>query len=102
MNTVYSSGVRSTAPDMSHRSLPSGSTSPLMNRIMGSSTSAISASVRTPGMCTYPSLSNASIIASLTRYSSPSMPPMVVAVCVCECARPAGFFWFYVRLDKRD
>ena len=76
LKTVYSSGVRSTAPDMSQRSLPSGSTSPLMNLIMGSSTSAISASVRTPGMCTYPSLSNAAIISGVTVYSSPSMPPL--------------------------
>ena len=47
----------------------------MMNLIMGSSTSAISASVRTPGMCTYPSLSNAAIISGVTVYSSPSMPP---------------------------
>ena len=48
----------------------------MMNLIMGSSTSAISASVRTPGMCTYPSLSNAAIISGVTVYSSPSMPPL--------------------------
>ena len=50
--TVYSSGVRSVAPLMSHRSFPSGFTSPRRKRIMGSSISAISSSVSTAGMCT--------------------------------------------------
>ena len=41
---------------------------------MGSSTSAISASVSTFGMCTYPSRSNAATCSSVTTYTSPWIP----------------------------
>eukprot|EP00241_Pyramimonas_parkeae_P024755 CAMPEP_0114325438 /NCGR_PEP_ID=MMETSP0059-20121206/29109_1 /TAXON_ID=36894 /ORGANISM="Pyramimonas parkeae, Strain CCMP726" /LENGTH=55 /DNA_ID=CAMNT_0001454181 /DNA_START=310 /DNA_END=477 /DNA_ORIENTATION=+ len=53
LKTVNSGGERPAAPDMSHRSLPAGTTSPRMNcSYTGSISTAISAKLITPGKCT--------------------------------------------------